>query len=89
MMPGEHGLHLSNQDANIASDITCHMMRSQSGMIPFYREAIGNVIVSHYLTENYGLGAFIRQEFNLWDRCKETATDVSQEVVRRVWRRLA
>lgn len=77
---------LSQVDANIASNVTHKFMRRNDGMFPFYREALADTL---YLKDelNTTLGGFIRQEFALWRNCDDP-TSVSQEVIRRVWRRL-
>lgn len=86
-MYGEHALHLSPENAALASNVTHKMMHTNEGMYPFYREALAH---TNYLRAdlNKTLGGFIRQEFKLWEKCGDAATDVSEEILHRVWRRL-
>ena len=88
MLYGESGAGFTNEDANTAANITCEFMRRNDGMYPFYREAIGRCVLNETVN-GLSIAGVVRQEFNLWERCPETAIRVSQEILRRVWRRLA
>lgn len=90
MIAGEYGLHLTPQDASMAANATHKFMNSMSYPFPFYRQALGQTVHIHHLKDdlNKTLGGFIRQEFSLWRECPDTAIAVSEEIIRRVWRRL-
>lgn len=89
-MFGEYAPHLDAAHASEAANVTYKFMNRMQFPYPYYRLALCRTIHMHHLKEdlNKTLGGFIRQEFNLWEKCGEAATDVSEEVIRRVWRRL-